>query len=130
MQRMLMKSKIHRATVTEANLQYEGSITIDGDLMRAADLLPFEKVQVVNLMNGSRIETYCMEGAAGSGTVCMNGPAARRAQVGDTVLIISYALVDESEARGLAPKIVWVNRANRILEKTTLSPTDKVAGQA
>ena len=112
----MLKSKIHQATVTEANLLYEGSITIDTDLLRAADLLPGEKVHIVNLNNGSRIETYCVEGAAGSGTICMNGAAARWAQVGDTVIILSYGLLEEREARALRPKILFVDRANRIRE--------------
>lgn len=110
----MLKSKIHQATVTEANLLYEGSITIDSDLLRAADLLPGEKVHIVNLNNGSRIETYCVEGAAGSGTICMNGAAARWAQVGDTVIILSYGLMEEKEARSTRPKILFVDRANRI----------------
>ncbi|MBI3323534.1 MAG: aspartate 1-decarboxylase [Candidatus Omnitrophica bacterium] len=120
MLRSMMKSKIHQATVTEANLQYEGSITIDADLLRAADLLPGEQLHVVNLNNGSRIETYCVEGPAGSGTICMNGAAARWAQVGDTVILISYALLEEREARGLKPKVVFVDRSNRIRETITI----------
>ncbi len=114
--RMMMKSKIHRATVTEANLQYEGSITIDGDLLRAADILPGEQVHVVNLHNGSRIETYAVEGPAGSGTICMNGAAARWAQVGDTVILISYAWLNEEQARRNRPKVVFVDRGNRVRE--------------
>ena len=116
-----MKSKIHRATVTEANLRYEGSITIDEDLLRAADILPWEKVQVVNLNNGSRIETYCLPGKPGSGTVCMNGGAARSAQVGDTVIVISYGLAEDREARATKPKVVFVDQANRIREKAFVS---------
>ena len=116
-----MKSKIHQATVTEANLRYEGSITIDKDLLHAADILPREKVQVVNLNNGSRIETYCLEGKAGSGIVCMNGGAARWAQVGDKIIVIAYGLLDEREALNLRPKVVFVDQANRIREKVTLS---------
>ena len=116
-----MKSKIHRATVTEANLRYEGSITIDEELLRAADILQGEKVQVVNLNNGSRIETYCLEGKAGSGIICMNGGAARWAQVGDKVIVIAYGLVEEREARDFRPKVVFVDQANRIREKLALS---------
>lgn len=112
--RSMMKSKIHQATVTEANLQYEGSITIDSDLLRAADLLPGEQVHVVNLNNGSRIETYCVQGPAGLGTLCLNGAAARWAQVGDTVIIISYAQMEEGEARLHRPKVVHVDENNRI----------------
>ena len=116
----MMKSKIHQATVTEANLQYEGSITIDEELLKAAGILPGEKVQLVNLNNGSRIETYCLPGVAGSGTVCLNGGAARRAQVGDSVIVIAYGLVDEREAHGVRPKVVFVDRSNRI-RQTVLS---------
>ena len=114
--RSMMKSKIHQATVSEANLRYEGSITIDRDLLRAADLLPGEQVHVVNLNNGSRIETYCVEGPAGSGTICMNGAAARHAQVGDQVILISYAWMEEERARFYKPKVVFVDRSNRIRE--------------
>ena len=116
MQRVMMKSKIHQATVTEANLQYEGSITIDRDLLRAADILPGEQVHVVNLNNGSRIETYTVEGPAGSGTICMNGAAARWAQVGDSIIILSYAFLEEEQARRNKPKVVFVDRSNRIRE--------------
>ena len=115
-----MKSKIHQATVTEANLRYEGSITIDEDLLHAADILPGEKVQVVNLNNGSRIETYCLAGKARSGIVCMNGGAARWAQVGDKIIVIAYGLADEREALNLRPKVVFVDQANRVREKVTL----------
>jgi aspartate 1-decarboxylase len=114
MYRTILKSKIHRATVTEANLQYEGSVTIDEDLMKAADILPGEKVQVVNLNNGSRIETYCLQGRPGSGTICMNGGAARWAHAGDTVIILAYGLADDKETRTLQPSIVFVDQANRI----------------
>ncbi len=114
MLREMFKSKIHRATVTEANLRYQGSITIDRKLMVAADLLPGEKVQVVNLHNGTRIETYCLPGAAGSGIICMNGAAARWAQVGDEVIIISYALIDDKEAARFRPHVVFVDKKNRL----------------
>ena len=117
MVRTILKSKIHQATVTEADLQYEGSITIDDELLKAADLLPGEKVHVVNLNNGSRIETYCLPGEAGSGIICMNGAAARWAQVGDKVIVISYGLVEDREARTVVPKIVFVDSANRIRQK-------------
>ena len=111
--REMCKSKIHRAIVTEANLQYQGSITIDGALMTAANLIPGEKVQVVNLHNGTRIETYCLAGKPKSGIICMNGAAARWAQVGDQVIIIAYALMDDTEARRHRPHVVFVNRQNR-----------------
>ena len=115
--RQIMKSKVHQATVTEANLQYEGSITLDEELMKAANILTGEKVQVVNLNNGSRIETYCIPGKSGSGTLCMNGGAARYAQVGDTVLVIAYGLVTDEEAAKLRPNVVFVDRSNKIRKK-------------
>lgn len=121
MLRYMMKSKIHQATVTEANLQYEGSITVDADLLKAADILPGERLQVVNLMNGSRIETYCLEGPAGSGTICLNGGAARSAQVGDKVILISYALLEEPEALRLKRTVVFVDAANRIRAEKQLA---------
>src|SRR5690349_13783049 len=99
MLRVLMKSKIHGATVTEANLKYTGSITIDKDLLKATDMFPFERVQIVNLHNGTRVETYVLEGQAGTGTICMNGAAARWAEVGDKVIIISYGLFTAPEIR-------------------------------
>lgn len=114
MLRVMMKSKIHGATVTEANLRYTGSITIDRDLLKAADMMPFERVQIVNLNNGTRVETYILEGAAGSGTICMNGAAARWAEVGDKVIIISYGLLDHKEIARLRPRVVFVDGRNRI----------------
>ncbi|MBI4844974.1 MAG: aspartate 1-decarboxylase [Candidatus Omnitrophica bacterium] len=117
MMRIMCKSKIHRATVTDANLKYIGSITIDSKLLKAADIYPNERVQVVNLNNGARVETYVMEGKAGSGVICMNGPAARWAQVEDIVIIISYALVDNEEAKDHKQKIVFVDEKNRISKK-------------
>ncbi|MBP2634631.1 MAG: panD [Firmicutes bacterium] len=112
----MMKSKIHRATVTEANLNYVGSITIDAALMQAAHILPGEKVQVVNNNNGERLETYTIEGEAGSGIICLNGAAARLVQPGDTVIIITYALVDAKEAQELKPVVVMVNQQNQIVD--------------
>lgn len=114
MLRTMLKSKIHGATVTEANLKYTGSITIDAKLLKAADMLPGERVQIVNLNNGSRVETYTLAGRAGSGTICMNGAAARWAHKGDTVIIISYCHVDEEEASRIRPRIVFVDGKNRI----------------
>jgi L-aspartate-alpha-decarboxylase len=113
MMRNMMKSKIHRATVTEANLNYVGSITIDEELMEAADLWENEKVQVVNINNGARLETYVIPGPRGSGVICLNGAAARHAQPGDKVIIISYALMNEEEARKHRPRIVLMDEANR-----------------
>lgn len=121
MLRTVCKSKIHRATVTEANVQYAGSITIDADLMKAADLVPYEQVHVVDVHNGARLITYCIEGPAGSGTVCVNGAAARLVSPGDKVIIISYAQVTPEELAALEPKIVLVNQQNRILRVTTKS---------
>jgi aspartate 1-decarboxylase len=112
--RTLCKSKLHGATVTEANLQYTGSVTVDPLLMQAADLVPYEQVQVVNLNNGARFETYCIQGTAGSGTICLNGAAARLAVVGDKVIIISYAQLREDELEGFAPKLVFLDERNRI----------------
>jgi len=115
MLRSMLKSKIHRATVTETNLQYEGSITVDAKLLKAADILPNEKVQVVNISNGSRLETYVMPGRAGGGTICMNGAAARWAEPGDLVIIIAYCLIDDAEAAAHVPVVVRVDPKNRIL---------------
>jgi aspartate 1-decarboxylase len=116
MYRTMMKSKIHRATVTEANLNYVGSITIDKAIMEAVDLLPNEKVQVVNNNNGARFETYVIEGEKGSGVICLNGAAARLVQPGDTVIIISYAMMSDEEARNYQPRIAFMGENNRIVE--------------
>ncbi|MGD0152919.1 MAG: aspartate 1-decarboxylase [Thermacetogeniaceae bacterium] len=113
--RTMLKSKIHRAVLTEANLNYAGSITIDRNLMDAADLLPYEQVQVVNNNNGARFETYCIEGPRGSGVVCLNGAAARLGQPGDILIILSYMQVTESKARGHQPQVVQVDEHNRPL---------------
>lgn len=112
----MFKSKIHRATVTEANLNYMGSITIDRDLMKAADILPNEKVQIVNNNNGSRFETYVIPGEPGSRVICLNGAAARLVQPGDTVIIIAYAMMTREEASTFTPTVVLVDRDNRITE--------------
>jgi aspartate 1-decarboxylase len=112
----MMKAKIHRATVTEANLHYVGSITIDEDLLEAVDILPNEKVQVVNNNNGARLETYVIPGKRGSGTVCLNGAAARLVQPGDTVIIIAYALMTNEEARRHKPRVAIMGEGNRIVE--------------
>lgn len=117
MQRTMCKGKIHRATVTQANLNYVGSITIDQDLLDAANIYPYEKVQVVNVSNGSRLETYTIAGARGSGVICLNGAAARLNSEGDIVIIISYAQFDEQEIRNLVPQIVFVDEQNRLVEK-------------
>lgn len=115
MRRTMCKSKIHRGVLTGADLHYEGSLTLDRDLMDAADILAFEKVQVVNVNNGSRLETYVIEGERGSGTIQLNGAAARLGAVGDHVIVISYADYEEAElASGFDPKIVFVDDRNRI----------------
>lgn len=111
-----MKSKIHRATVTDANLNYIGSITIDKRLMDLADILPGEKVQIVNNNNGARFETYVIEGEKDSGIVCLNGAAARLCLPGDIIIIISYALMNDEEAKTYKPKIVFVDEKNRPLK--------------
>src|ERR1700681_3444663 len=116
MQRTMCKGKIHRATVTQANLHYVGSITIDADLLDAANIYPYEKVQVVNINNGARLETYTIAGARGSGVICLNGAAARLNAPGDLVIIISYAHYTEKEIRSLTPHIVFVDENNRMTE--------------
>lgn len=113
------KSKIHKVTITEANLQYVGSITIDEDLMDAANIIENEKVQIVNLNNGERLDTYVIRGDRGTGQVCLNGAAARKAQVGDVVIIISYATMDFEEAKTFKPALVFPDTAtNRIVIKS------------
>ncbi|MGM0501435.1 MAG: aspartate 1-decarboxylase [Bacillota bacterium] len=115
--RIMHKSKIHRATVTEANLDYVGSITIDEELLEAADIFPNEKVQVVNNNNGERLETYVIAGPRNSGVICLNGAAARKAEVGDEVIIISYGFFAEQEAVELEPQVVFVDQNNKIAVK-------------
>jgi aspartate 1-decarboxylase len=116
MLRTMCKGKIHRATVTQANLNYIGSITVDQDLLDAANIYAYEKVQVVNLNNGSRLETYTISGARGSGVICLNGAAARLTAEGDKVIIISYAHYTEEEIRTLVPQIAFVDDENRLTE--------------
>lgn len=112
--RMMLKSKIHRVTVTGVNLDYEGSITIDSELMRAADILQYEQVQVVNVNNGARFETYAIEGEKDSGVIAVNGAAARLAAKGDTVIIFSYQPLEDNVARAHSPRLVYVDKQNRI----------------
>ncbi|GED30813.1 MULTISPECIES: aspartate 1-decarboxylase [Brevibacillus] len=114
--RTMMKAKIHRATVTEANLNYVGSITIDKNLLDALDILPNEKVQIVNNNNGARLETYVIEGAPGSGVICLNGAAARLVQEGDIVIIIAYAMMTDEEARTYKPRVAIMDEKNQIKE--------------
>jgi aspartate 1-decarboxylase len=111
------KSKIHRATVTDANLNYVGSITIDADLMKAADLVPYEKVQVANISNGERFETYVIEGEAGSGVIALNGAAARKGNKGDLVIILAFGHIEKSEAAGFKPAIVHVDQNNKVVNR-------------
>jgi aspartate 1-decarboxylase len=112
----MMKAKIHRATVTEANLNYVGSITIDEEILERVDILPNEKVQIVNNNNGARLETYVIPGKRGSGVICLNGAAARLVQPGDVVIIMSYAMMDEQTARTHKPKIALLDEQNRIVQ--------------
>lgn len=114
MQRIMMKSKIHRATVTESNLYYEGSITIDRDLMDAADIYEYEQVSIVDINNGERLETYVISGEKGTGTIGINGAAARKVAVGDEIIIISYALIDEDKLSNFEPTIILLDKMNHI----------------
>jgi aspartate 1-decarboxylase len=125
--RTMFKSKIHRATVTQADLHYVGSLTVDADLLDAADLLPGEQVQIVDIDNGARLETYLIAGERGSGVIGINGAAARLVQPGDLVIIISYAVMTDAEARAYQPKVVHVDAANRIVE-LGIDPAEPVPG--
>jgi len=125
MTRFMFKSKIHRARITQADLHYEGSLTIDAELMEAADILEYEKVSVVNINNGERFETYVITGAPGSGVICLNGAAARKGAVDDQVIIISYASLSQEEARAHRPTIVHVDENNRIVEKVHDQPAGR-----
>ena len=110
----ILKSKVHRAVITEANLNYVGSLTLDEDLMDAANLIEHEKIQVVDVNNGERIETYLIKGKRGSGVVCLNGPAARKGAEGDIVIIISYATMDFEEARTFKPVVIFPKEGNKL----------------
>jgi aspartate 1-decarboxylase len=114
--RSMLKSKIHRARVTQCNIDYEGSITIDKDLMEAADLLQYEKVDILNINNSARFHTYVIEGARSSGEICLNGAAARLVAKGDIVIILAYHLVAEDEATTFSPRLVYVDSQNRIID--------------
>lgn len=114
MQIEVLKSKIHRVTLTEANLDYMGSITIDEDLMDAAGMIENEKVQIVNVNNGERLETYIIRGKRGSGTICLNGPAARKGMAGDVIVIIAYAIMDFEEAKTFQPKVIFPKAGNKL----------------
>ncbi|MCS3634420.1 aspartate 1-decarboxylase [Salinibacter ruber] len=124
----MLRAKLHRLRVTEADLYYEGSITIDEELLDAAGLLPYEKVQVVNVNNGSRLETYTIPGEAGERTVCLNGPAARLAAPGDEVIVIAYAELTPSEAREHHPRVVHVDENNDVTKTRTLDVTKGTDG--
>ena len=117
MRRSMLKSKIHRLTVTQADLDYEGSVTFDADLLTAADILPFEAVHVWNVSRGTRFHTYAMVGAAGSGVVCINGAAARLAQPGDLIIVATFCELDDAKAHTHIPKIVMVDDKNRVRMK-------------
>jgi len=126
MQITVLKSKIHRATVTQAELHYVGSITIDEDLMDAAGLYEYEKVQVADIDNGSRLETYVISGERGSGQICMNGAAARCVHLGDRIIVMSYALMEVDEIKNHHPKVVFVNEENKILKITKFEKHGKM----
>ncbi len=114
MLRYMLKSKIHRAVVTEANLNYVGSVTIDKELMEAADIMENEKVTIVNINNGQRFDTYVIEGEAGSGLMCLNGAAARLVEVGDLIIVLTYTLLETEECKTYKPRLVFVNERNQI----------------
>ena len=124
MQRQILHGKIHRATVTDARVDYEGSITIDAALLAAADILPGEKVLIANLTNGSRIESYALEGRPGAGGICLNGGAAQHGKKGDKVIIMTFAVLSDEQIRGHKPRIVLVNERNEIVSKAKV---DKVS---
>ena len=114
MQIQILKSKVHRAVITEANLNYVGSLTLDEDLMDAANMIEHEKIQIVNVNNGERIETYLIKGKRGSGVACLNGPAARKGAEGDIIIIISYALMDFEEAKTYKPVVIFPKTGNKL----------------
>lgn len=128
MYRTMMHAKLHQATVTEANLHYVGSITIDRDLLEAVDIWPNEKVQIVNNHNGARLETYVIAGERGSGTICLNGAAARLVQPGDQIIIIAYSHVNEAEVRQHSPKIAVLDENNRIVKTLPSEPAGHIPG--
>lgn len=123
MQRTLLKAKIHRATVTQADLEYEGSVTIDQDLLRAADILEHERIEVYNITNGERFCTYAIPGPAGSGVICINGAAAHLASPGHKVIIASYAVLEEAEVKGFKPRVILVDEKNQPKAKADASGT-------
>ncbi|MBM7635205.1 aspartate 1-decarboxylase [Geomicrobium sediminis] len=126
MYRHMMKAKLHKATVTEANLHYVGSVTIDEDLLDAVDLVENEKVQVVNNNNGERLETYIIAGERGSGVFCLNGAAARLVQPGDVIIVIGYTMIEEAECKGYQPKVAILDESNKIIELTGTEPAHTI----
>ena len=120
MLRVMLKSKIHRATVTHLDLHYEGSLTISAELMQAADILPYERVHVYNISNGERFDTYALEGEANSGIICLNGAAARKGALGDLIIIATYATYDAAELKEYQPRLVMVDRHNRLKDTAAL----------
>lgn len=128
MKRIMMKGKIHRATITDTNVDYEGSITIDSLLLEAANILPYEQVHVVDINNGARFETYVIKGDAGSGQICVNGAAARLVSKGDKVIIIAYAVIEDEDARNWHPDVVLVDERNRIKSAEVSSGRVNFAG--
>ena len=129
--RTMLKSKIHRARVTDCNIDYEGSITIDSNLLKAADILPYERVEILNVHNGARFSTYAIEGKEGSGDICLNGAAARLARVGDIIIILTYQDIPSVEADHVKPKLVYVDNKNRIYETKNIDAwmDDLLAGK-
>ena len=129
MLRFFLKSKIHRAKITEADLHYEGSFTIDEEILKAADILPYEKVSVVNINNGARFETYVIPGQAGSKVFCLNGAAARKGAIGDPVIIISYAMLTEDKIAKHKPFVILLDENNNIIDRSTdIDPFNKLGG--
>jgi len=127
MLRVMCKGKIHRAVVTEANVDYVGSLTVDTDLLERSDILPFEQVHVVNVTNGERLVTYAIAGPAGSGVICLNGAAAHKGSPGDIVIVIAYGHCSDNEARDLQPRVVFVDEKNRPLDEDEMSREQVVA---
>lgn len=126
MQRYMLKSKIHKATVTQADLMYEGSLTIDRDLMAAVGLYPYEKIKIYNIYNGERFDTYAIEGAPGTGIIGLNGAAARKGMAGDLIIIVSYALYSEEDLKNYEPQVVILDSRNRIKERAKTHFADSV----
>lgn len=129
MHRLMLKSKIHRAKITDANLYYEGSFTIDFNILKKANILPYEKVSVVNVNNGERFETYVIPGEPGKRQFCLNGAAARKGTIGDEVIIISYSLFEENELQSYKPLIVLLDNDNNILEITDKTEPNTIVGR-